>query len=390
MNQQRNYRNEFIVAFVIVLVLGIGLLSATFLSDSDTSVTVSQDSTATSSNLTNEDVTSSPSDEEVTVTVASTDLPTETPEEDDDDEATATVNDEPIITETTEESDIDEDEVEITSTSTRRPTRTPSPTATHTSTNTPSPTYTPSSTNTATPTNTNTPTATHTPTYTPTNTITPSPTPIPTGESGILPTATVPLELVNITLVPTLTPATCGQPTSWVEYEVQSGDTLFAIAVASESTLNELRDVNCLADVNRITAGDIIFVPQEPSSDIIDDIVEQSTASTNSSNINEQASCNTQVNISSPNQQQTVTDDIAIFGTADIDDFWYYKLEVRPDFSDVYNFYSESMTVVRNGNLGTINTDLFTDGLHWIRLTVVNLGGGVTDATVCEIAVIFD
>jgi hypothetical protein len=54
----------------------------------------------------------------------------------------------------------------------------------------------------------------------------------------------------------------------------------------------------------------------------------------------------------------------------------------------VYRFISRSENQVVNGTLGQVNTSLFEDGLHWIRVTVVDLTGGV-NVSPCAIPVIF-
>jgi len=120
------------------------------------------------------------------------------------------------------------------------------PTSTVTVTLTPSvaPSLTPTTTETHTP----------SPTWTatlPTQTLTRTPTPTPSA---------------TLTDVPSPTPPqTCiaQLPPDWVTYHVQSGDTLSALAVATASTVDELRRVNCLEE-SLIVTGQLLFVPIVP------------------------------------------------------------------------------------------------------------------------------
>jgi hypothetical protein len=283
-----------------------------------------------------------------------------------------------------------------TATKTNTPTVTPSPTPTKT--NTPTSTFTPSNTPTFTPTKTNTPTPTatftptNTPTFTPTRTPTatftpsntPTPTKIPTALQSILPTTT---PLNGEVFVPTRTPAVCGKPAGWSEYVVQPGNTLFSIAIAVGSTVPELRDVNCLANENRITGGDVLFVPRAPDRPVA---TSAPAGVTPGRVINAVGCTDAQVRITSPLPFQPVRGTITLQGSANVPNFWYYKLEVRPDFATVYNFYSDSHTPVINGSLGAIDTDVFDNGMHWIKLSVVNTGGGIAATATCDIPVIFE
>jgi len=88
-----------------------------------------------------------------------------------------------------------------------------------------------------------TPTPSATPTATPT--ATPSPTPSPTPEA---------------TPSPTLTPTP--EPPPFIEYEVQSGDTLSSIAQAFGTTVDELVRINGLASQEVIiSVGQKLLVP---------------------------------------------------------------------------------------------------------------------------------
>ena len=104
-------------------------------------------------------------------------------------------------------------------------------------TSTASETLTPSST----PSSTSTVTSTLTATETPTETLTPTPT---------------------FTAQPTLT--VCVKRFDWPIYRVERGDTLYALALATGSTVPELKVANCL-ESDRLVVGQLLYVPRLPA-----------------------------------------------------------------------------------------------------------------------------
>ncbi len=119
------------------------------------------------------------------------------------------------------------------------------------------------------------------PTDTPTIAPTPSATPLPpteqptatpempTATSTSLPptsTATLTPEIPTPTPEPTPPPqptASCPPPQGWVPYEVQVGDTLNRLAERTNTTVNELYQVNCLESYT-ILPRQIIYLPFIP------------------------------------------------------------------------------------------------------------------------------
>lgn len=266
-------------------------------------------------------------------------------------------------------------------------------TATTTLTATATQTITPSSI----PTATATPTATMTPSPTATATLSPSPTPTATQTptatatatsiyaiTGIIPTPP-PSPTISPLDSPTRTPTTCELPTGWTTYTVLPGNTLFAIALATDSTVDELRFANCIENIDNITAGDTIFIPRDilrPVATIQSVGIRQGLAP---------IGCTSPLTqITSPIVLQRVNGVITLFGTATRADFQYYKIEIRPDWAEIYNFYSDSQTPVANGILADVNTDIFGDGLHWIRLSVVDRTAAIQPDALCEVPVIFE
>ena len=83
----------------------------------------------------------------------------------------------------------------------------------------------------------------------------PAPTTSPTRPSTVIP---------QITIL-TLTACAPTQPNGWVSYQIQSGDTLSALASKTSITLTELMTINCITDAGRIIVGETIYLPRTPS-----------------------------------------------------------------------------------------------------------------------------
>jgi len=181
----------------------------------------------------------------------------------------------------------------------------------------------------------------------------------------------------------------CLLPSGWTFYTVQRGNTLFSIARAVGSTVAELRDANCLQNVDNILAGQRLFVPREPDfpvRQVIDD--PNVVTSLPSNDLFVQGCTAPGVQLTDPVAGQRVSGIVQLNGTANIDGFQYYKFEIRPDFAEVFNFYDQFDVPVTNGVLGEINTAQFDPGLYWIRLVVVDQTGNFPEP--CVIPMIFE
>lgn len=266
---------------------------------------------------------------------------------------------------------------------TRRPTATASNTVTQTATHTQ--TLTATATVTSTRTASRTPTHTMTATFTPTRTASPTFTPRPSETSGILPTPTG-----TITPEQTATLMACTAPEHWSIYVVQTGNTLFSIARAVESSVNELRLVNCLEDVNNIFIGQELYVPVLPSAPVATGIPAQGNAAIERQGVSSIGCTSPLVQITNPAAGQRIREAFLVAGTATLGNFGYYKLEIRADSGESYNFLSRSETPVIDGELGRVDRSLFQPGLHWLRLVVVDNTGNIPLNTTCVIPILFE
>lgn len=76
----------------------------------------------------------------------------------------------------------------------------------------------------------------------------------------------VPGSFLYVPPLPTATLIPCGAPPGWVNYVVQSGDTLFSLSQKFRVSVAELQRANCLGSSTFIQAGKVIKVPNAPTS----------------------------------------------------------------------------------------------------------------------------
>lgn len=208
-----------------------------------------------------------------------------------------------------------------------------------------------------------------------------------------LPTSqTLPQNLAEITPLPVQL-YLCTQPPNWTVYTVEEGDTLYAIAQQVGSSVGELRDVNCLATAAGLPVGLPMYVPRlvQASISTAIPVFPSGTPAEGALMMNTgllPEGCNVlTAQIVLPVSGQVVEDIVTLFGAATSDDFAFYRLDVRPESSTTYDYYDQFTVPVEQGALGEMNTALFGNGVHWVRLSVVNTDGS-TDAS-CAIPVIF-
>src|SRR5690606_13924789 len=91
--------------------------------------------------------------------------------------------------------------------------------------------------------------------------------------------------------------------------------------------------------------------------------------------------------ITSPVAGQQISGAFTVTGTASLPDLNYFKLEIRPNFSETFNYIGRSTTGVVGGTLARLNSTNYGTGIHWLRLTVVDSTGNFP--TPCTIPLIF-
>ncbi len=92
--------------------------------------------------------------------------------------------------------------------------------------------------------------------------------------------------------------------------------------------------------------------------------------------------------ISSPGSGQIVVGQLAVTGTASINDFQFYKLEWRgPADPNQWNWFAGSERPVVGSALGVLNTGGFAPGAYTIRLVVVDNTGNYPSPCAVQITV---
>jgi len=298
--------------------------------------------------------------------------------------ATETLTFTPTVTDTETATETMTETPTFTSTATSTQTLTFTPTVTETATETL--TFTPTSTETVTPsvtptlTNTPTETPTSTLTFTPTLTRTPTDTPTPTSAFVIIPTPTVDTE------VDIIADEDCVVDAGWEMYEIQTGDTLLSIALSVDSTPAELRDGNCFDVIQGVFVGESILVPEIP----VAPVATIEPVFVTEDDVYEIEGCRTEtVGIDTPVLLEELQGIFALIGNANSPDFAYYEITIRPEWSDRYFLYLQSTSPVESDLLGLVNTELFGEGVHRVRVTVINSNNEIAENGVCEVPVVF-
>lgn len=331
---RRDIGNELMVAIGAIGVLAIALIFAVLLSlSANPEVVPSQLETAANTASTNVS--------EMTITATTSDISSPQPTAE---EVTSTNTPTPVATETprtvirvASATPVPTD----TLSPTRRPTRTPRP---PTATDVP-------------------PTRTPTATYTPTITLTEPPT-------------------ATMTLAASATPLAgnnCSLPDGWQTYTLSDELPLAFIASATGSSIAELALANCLTNIYAVTAGSTIFVPRNP----------EFTTPVTLPDYQPQGCQNPQVQITAPQAGQVLAKtNLDIVGSAIYENFWYYKVEYRPDWAEVYTPLDEVETTVEGDVLYHFDTTSVPDGLYWLRLAVVNNDAKVPEDASCAIPIV--
>ncbi|PJF34868.1 MAG: hypothetical protein CUN49_13470 [Candidatus Thermofonsia Clade 1 bacterium] len=256
-------------------------------------------------------------------------------------------------------------------------TRTSIATATHTPSKTRMAMPTLSFTPTPTPSKTRTATPTHTASFTlaPSATFTPSPTATPT-----LFVPTFPPELLTPTLTPlgiASAPETpCVPRRGWLPHTVQAGETLFSLARRTQISVAELARANCLANPSRLVVGSVIYVPRLPATATPIALI----------GVNIRNCGDPQRRMLNVQPDSALRGTFTILGTAQHENFQFYKVEIRADGSDLWQNLITRSTPIEGGVLAELDTALFPSGLYWLRLTVVDNTGNYPPP--CEVRVI--
>jgi len=212
----------------------------------------------------------------------------------------------------------------------------------------------------------------------------PLPTAIVIPPDAVLPTVSVITNSPNSSV-------TCIAPIGWAPYTVLPGETLFEIAQATGTTVGVLRAANCIDDANRIVSGSIIFVPRPVTGTVatVAPVFPTPAPSGATPEPPEAEGCLLEtVSITSPEPGDTVTGTVELTGSASSPAFRYYQIDVRPEGVERYDFYLRRSQPVEDGLLALLNTTLFGEGLHWVRVIVVEKDG-ITLAP-CAIPLIFE
>jgi LysM repeat protein len=172
-------------------------------------------------------------------------------------------------------------------------------------------------------------------------------------------------------------PAPPPQPSAGWWYIVHPGDTLAKLSWRFGVRIWIIVRANNIANPNLICVGQRLFIPR-PSTPVPLPTPTPTPAPA-------EPGCE---HLLSPVRGATLSGHVQITGTADVDEFWYYKLEFRYEGLDNWHYITGQNTPVENGVLGTWDTTILPDGAYHLRLVVVDLTGNYPPP--CEIPVHVD
>ncbi|MFN8560399.1 MAG: LysM domain-containing protein [Anaerolineae bacterium] len=58
----------------------------------------------------------------------------------------------------------------------------------------------------------------------------------------------------------------CPTPPNWIQYTVEAGDSIGALADATGTTIQDIVNANCLSDPDTLFTGQVIYLPRSPIS----------------------------------------------------------------------------------------------------------------------------
>jgi LysM repeat protein len=153
-----------------------------------------------------------------------------------------------------------------------------------------------------------------------------------------------------------------------VYYIVRPGDTLAKIAVRYGVSTWSIVRANNIANPNVIYVGQRLYIPSGTPAPV-----------------HPQPSKPGCEHMSWPKAGAWLGGVIEAWGTTEIDNFWYYKLEYRHDGLDDWHYIDGAETAVEDGPLGNWDTRTVADGTYIFRLVVVDKTGNYPPP--CEIPV---
>lgn len=185
----------------------------------------------------------------------------------------------------------------------------------------------------------------------------------------------VPGDVIYLPTAPLPTPPArhcSGPPLDWVLYIVQPGDTMFSLARTHGITVYDVLLANCLESVY-LYAGTPLYLPAAGPSPTPGATPVPDSTPVGPPPVSPEpgALCR----IASPADGATVSGDVIFLGTADADDFMFFKLEaLGPGTGGNWASLLGQVIYapVQDGVLGTASLTLWQPGAYTVRLVVVD------------------
>ena len=175
----------------------------------------------------------------------------------------------------------------------------------------------------------------------------------------------------------------CEIAPDWLSYEVKEGDTLLSLALATGSSLIELREGNCFEPIRGIFASEHVLVPRAlaPIGALPTPVMQIAA---------EAVGCDrhmAQIDLPAPSAQ--VEGVFALIGSVLLPEGGRYQIAIKPGWTEEFYMYLESDRPVSRDVLALINAEIFGVGAHRLRLAVKDSDGELIKGGFCEIPLMF-
>ena len=178
----------------------------------------------------------------------------------------------------------------------------------------------------------------------------------------------------------------CSVRDDWIPYDVKRGDTLLALALATNTDLITLREANCLSPINGILAGDSVVVPALPDLPLTmpEPVIPRATQEYRSGGC-----ALPDVQIQSPLPGAQLSGIFAVTGRANVPEGGRYEIAIMPAWSEQFHQLLKVNISVEDNVIGLVNSEIFGPGLQRLRLALLDKDGSRLEDSVCEVPVVF-
>ncbi len=161
---------------------------------------------------------------------------------------------------------------------------------------------------------------------------------------------------------------------------------MLSLALATGSSLIDLRSGNCFEPIRGIFAGEQMILPRLPQPPL----ATRAPGLQRGAEAGEVLGCEDRLaQIAQPAPNAELDGIFAIIGSVRLPKGGRYHIALKPGWSEDYYRYWEAEESVSSDVLALMNTDIFGAGAQRLRLAVLDSGGEIIEGGICDIPIIF-